>query len=162
VFLCGGVTPLKYMAPRVTTVFNPVSSKPRILRFTPQMDTPMNSVRPSEDALGIVLAPIFQRLHLDYTALPVSIVSNRASIQTGTFPFYTLDGYTYQQCKLIGGCAEPCNRDTIPAATQLSGDACRACVGNCFDLTATFPFYTLDGCTYAQCRIVGGCSGTCS
>lgn len=82
--------------------------------------------------------------------------------QTGAFPFFTADGYSYQQCKLIGGCAESCDRDIIPATTQLTGDACQACVTNCFNLTPTFPFYTPDGYTYAQCRSMGGCSGTCS
>ena len=82
--------------------------------------------------------------------------------QTGTFPFYTPDGFTYDQCKAIGGCTESCQivDSSLPAGPQLSGPACRDCVQDCFDRTGEFPFYTAEGYTYDQCRAIGGCT-TC-
>ena len=83
--------------------------------------------------------------------------------QTGTFPFYTADGFTYAQCKLIGGCSESCTITNLPPpGPQLTGEACRACVADCFNRTPTYPFYTAEGYTYAQCRTIGGCEGTCT
>lgn len=82
--------------------------------------------------------------------------------QTGTFPFYTADGFTYAQCKLIGGCSESCDQVVnTPAGAQLTGQACYDCVADCFNRTGDFPFYTAEGYTYAQCRTIGGCTGSC-
>lgn len=83
--------------------------------------------------------------------------------QTSNFPPYTPDGFTYDQCRSIGGCPGEC---AVPAANlpsagaQLTGQACLDCTTDCFNRTGDFPFYTAEGYTYTQCRSIGGCS-TC-
>lgn len=81
--------------------------------------------------------------------------------QTSAFPFYTADGFTYEQCKVVNGCSEPCDNQSYTPGPQLTGPACTACIEDCFNRTGDFPFYTAEGYTYAQCRSIGGCSGPC-
>lgn len=83
--------------------------------------------------------------------------------QTITLPFYTADGYTYAQCKVVNGCSGPCDTGAnVTPGALVTGDACYACVQDCFDRTGDFPFYTAEGYTYAQCRSIGGCPGSCA
>lgn len=83
--------------------------------------------------------------------------------QSGTLPFYTPEGYTYAQCKVVYGCSGPCDTGaSVAAGALVTGEACYACVKDCFDRTGDFPFYTAEGYTYAQCRSIGGCPGSCA
>lgn len=82
--------------------------------------------------------------------------------QTKNFPFYTADAYTYDQCKVVNGCSGPCDTGaSVTPGPLVTGEACYACVKDCFDRTGNFPFYTAEGYTYAQCRSIGGCPGSC-
>lgn len=82
--------------------------------------------------------------------------------QTINLPFYTADGYTNDQCKVVNGCSGSCDTGANVAAGPLvTGSACYACVKDCFDRTPDYPFYTAEGYTYAQCRTIGGCPGPC-
>lgn len=84
--------------------------------------------------------------------------------QTITLPFYTADGYTYDQCKVVYGCSGSCDAAgaNVAPGPLVTGEACYACVKDCFDRTGVFPFYTAEGYTYDQCRSIGGCPGSCA
>lgn len=81
--------------------------------------------------------------------------------QTSTYPFYTADGFTNDQCKVVNGCSESCDNTAGTPGALLTGQACYDCVTDCFNRTGTFPFYTAEGYTYDQCRSIGGCPGSC-